>query len=111
MRSDAELLRDIKDNIQLAQSFVEGVTVDDFVDRTEKFYAVTRCLEIISEASKRLSAHLKQKYPELRWSEIAGAGNVYRHNYERVSAEVIWGTVQNALPALLAVVQSELGGA
>ena len=108
MRSDAELLLDVRDNIYLAQSFTSGLTVDRFGEQAKDVYAVTRCLEIISEASRGLSPALKGRHPELRWVEIAGAGNVYRHNYERVSADVIWGTVHNALPPLLAAVLTEL---
>jgi uncharacterized protein with HEPN domain len=39
---------------------------------------------------------------------MAGAGNVYRHNYEDVVARQVWKTVQNELPALRAVVEPEL---
>jgi len=38
---------------------------------------------------------------------MAGAGNVYRHNYEDVAAQFIWDTVQHALPALKAVLEQE----
>jgi uncharacterized protein with HEPN domain len=41
---------------------------------------VTRCLEIISEASRRLPESLKARHPEIPWKQIAGAGNVYRHD-------------------------------
>ena len=108
MRSDAALLTDIRENIRLAEAFTNGLTFEAFATQIEKLYSVTRCLEIISEASRRLSPEIKLRYPELRWSEIAGAGSVYRHAYERVSADVIWGTVKNALPPLLAMVTTEL---
>jgi uncharacterized protein with HEPN domain len=39
---------------------------------------------------------------------VAGAGNVYRHDYEEVLDELIWGTVQNRLEPLLQVVQQEI---
>jgi uncharacterized protein with HEPN domain len=73
-----------------------------------RVYAVTRCLEIISEASRRLSNGLKTRHPEIPWREIAGAGNVYRHDYEDVVANRVWDTVQSALPTLRAVVEQEL---
>ena len=109
MRSDQQLLGDIRDNIRLAQSFSAGLTLDRFAADIKVFYATIRCLEIISEASRNLDAELKGRHPDIRWSQIAGAGNVYRHDYERISADVIWGTVQNALPPLLDVVLAEFG--
>jgi len=71
-------------------------------------YAVTRCLEVISEASRRLPPDLKARHPSIAWRQMAGAGNVYRHDYEDVAAEYVWETVQLALPPLRAVIEVEL---
>ena len=82
-------LRDILDNIRLAQSFVEGFSLRAFRTDTRTIYAVIRCLEIISEASRRLPASLKNRHPNIPWKDIAGAGNVYRHDYEEISTVMI----------------------
>jgi uncharacterized protein with HEPN domain len=37
-----------------------------------------------------------------------GAGNVYRHDYEDVAAQLVWDTVERALPPLRAVVELEI---
>lgn len=39
---------------------------------------------------------------------MAGAGNIYRHDYEDVAAQQVWDAVQIDLPPLLTVVESEL---
>ena len=101
-------LLDIRDNIRLARAFVEGVDFEAFRDNQLLFYAVTRALEIISEASRRLPDDMKARHPNIPWVEMAGAGNVYRHDYEDVRQLLVWGTVQNRLPALLAAVEQEL---
>jgi uncharacterized protein with HEPN domain len=77
-------------------------------DDTRTVYAVIRCLEIISEASRRLPTDLKARYPSIAWKEMAGAGNIYRHEYEDVAAKLVWDTVQLALPPLRDVVASEI---
>jgi uncharacterized protein with HEPN domain len=69
---------------------------------------VTRCLEITSEASRRLPDELKARHPDIPWKQIAGAGNIYRHDYEEVAAPMIWNTVAFALPALGMVVEAEI---
>jgi uncharacterized protein with HEPN domain len=71
-------------------------------------YAVTRCLEIISEASRRLPDDLKVRHPSIAWRDMAGAGNIYRHDYEDVAAQHVWDTLQIDLPPLLAVITQEL---
>jgi uncharacterized protein with HEPN domain len=97
-------LRDIRDNIRLARSFVAGFSLSKFKADRRTIYAVVRCLEIISEASRRLPARVRSRHPNIPWREIAGAGNVYRHDYEEVSTVMIWNTVK-ALPELLEAVE------
>ena len=69
---------------------------------------MTRCFEIVSEASRRLPDELKARHPEIPWRDIAGAGNIYRHDYEDVLERVLWQTLAHDLPPLLAVVTDEL---
>jgi uncharacterized protein with HEPN domain len=112
MPSDAEraVLYDILHNLDLVQQFIQDRDYERFRVDTLRVYAVTRCLEIISEASRRLSEGLKARHPDIAWHEMAGAGNVYRHDYEDVSVQRLWDTVQLALPPLRAVVMAEIGG-
>jgi len=101
-------LFDIRDNVLLAREFVEGLTAAAFEADRRTFYAVTRCLEIISEAARRLSPALRDRHPELPWREIMGVGNIYRHNYDNVAEEFVWRTAQHSLAALLAAVEREI---
>jgi uncharacterized protein with HEPN domain len=101
-------LRDILHHIDLAERFVEGFDRDSFKADLRTVYAVTRCLEIISEASRRLRDELKDRHPTIAWRQMAAAGNVYRHDYEDVAAKFVWDTVQQALPPLRAVIDEEI---
>ena len=95
-------------HIDLATEFVAGIGYEAFRDDTRTVYAVTRCLEIISEASRRLPDEVKTRHPSIAWKDMAGAGNIYRHDYEDVAAKLVWDTVQLALPALRDVIAREL---
>ncbi len=85
-----------------------GLDAPAFCNDLRTVYAVTRRLEIISEASRRLPPSLKDRHPSIPWKRMAGAGNVYRHDYEDVAANYVWDTVKLALPPLRAVVDAEL---
>jgi len=67
MPSKAEVAapRDILHHIDLVQRFTEGMERQLFLDDVRTVYAVTRCLEIISEASRRLSENLKSQHPHI----------------------------------------------
>ena len=83
-------------HIDLAARFLEGFQYAAFRDDVRTVYAVTRCLEIISEASRRLPDELNARHPSIPWKQVAGAGNVYRHDYEDVAVQYIWDTVHRA---------------
>jgi uncharacterized protein with HEPN domain len=108
-RSDPKAyLFHIRDNITLAVGFLEGLEYAQFCADRRTVYAVTRALEIISEASRRLPRALKARHPSIPWSDIAGAGNVYRHDYEDVRERRLWSTAQRDLAPLLGAVEQEL---
>src|SRR5688572_17280801 len=100
-------LHEIRQHIQLASSFVEGYTFENFKADRRTVYATIRCLEIISEASRRLPDEFKARHPEIPWPNIAAAGNVYSHKYEDVAD--IWSGARSrkALGPLFTAVDSE----
>jgi uncharacterized protein with HEPN domain len=100
-------LNDILYNINLAPSFATDIGYYDRRIDLLRLYAITRCLEIISEASRRLPAELKARHPSIAWNEMAAAANVYRHDYADVSARRIWATLRLALPPLRAAMEHE----
>ena len=110
MPSDSAVtpLRDILYHIDVAEAFVTGFDSAAFHADLRTIFAVTRCLEIISEASRRLPPSMKERHPSIAWQRMAAAGNIYRHDYEDVAANYVWDTVQSHLPPLRAVVEQEL---
>ena len=58
-------LSDIQRNIELARTFVAGFAYETFRTDLRIVYAVMRCPEIISEASRRLPDDLKVRHPDL----------------------------------------------
>lgn len=101
-------LQDIRESILAAQEFAAGLTAEQFEHDRKTVFAVVRALEIISEASRHIDDEVRSRHPYLPWSDIAGAGNVYRHDYPVVRSDFVWRTLKSALPPLLAAVEAEL---
>ncbi len=80
--------------------------LESFSGDIKTLYAVVRCLETVSEASRRLRGEQQARFPALEWRQIESAGNVYRHGYDRVSERRVLETVRDHLPALLAVAEA-----
>jgi len=107
-KNPAQRLRDILDNIDAIGRFTAGITFEEFVSDRKTVYAVTRALEIISEASRHLPEELRKRHPGIDWPAVAAAGNIYRHEYEGVDDGLVWHTVQQGLAPLRDVAMAEL---
>ena len=106
---ESGVLRDMLFHVDAAEHFAHGQAFESLRDDLMRLYAIIRSLEIISEASRRLSDELKARWPGIPWREMAAAGNFYRHNYEDVTPRRVWKTLQEDLPSLRAVIEKELG--
>lgn len=78
-RSARLALEQIRDTIGLLESYLAGKSKDDYARDPMLRHAVERCIEIVSEASRRLPDELKARHPEVPWSKVAGIGNILRH--------------------------------
>ena len=65
---------------------------------------VERSIEIISEASRHIPQGLKDQYPDIPWQQIAGIGNVLRHDYEIIDDHITWDVAKAHFPRLRAVI-------
>jgi uncharacterized protein with HEPN domain len=88
------------ENIDAVGAMMEGVDFDSYRRDYKLRRAVERCVEIISEASRRIPEALKADYPDQPWPEIAAIGNLLRHHYERVDDFIMWKIATRSLPDL-----------
>jgi uncharacterized protein with HEPN domain len=86
------------------------VALEDFEADWQKRWLVERGLEILSEASRHLGDELKARHPEIPWPKVASIGNILRHDYERIAADVLWNLARNDLPTLEQACRDELAG-
>ena len=90
-------LTDIRDAIRRIERYTKDKTLASFRRDDLVNDAVERCLEIISEASRRLPEELKNRHADIPWRKVAGLGNVFRHEYDAVSTPLVWEIVQEHL--------------
>jgi uncharacterized protein with HEPN domain len=77
------------DAIRDLEVFLGTATAEEIHADRMRRYAVERCVEIISEATRRLPDGWKAEHPSIPWSDIAGIGSVLRHDYDEVRLEII----------------------
>ncbi|MFZ2106755.1 MAG: HepT-like ribonuclease domain-containing protein [Roseiarcus sp.] len=101
-------LEDIIEAIERLRATLNGVAIEAFELDWEKRWLVERGIEIISEASRHLDDDMKARRPEVPWPKVAGIGNILRHAYDHVAADVLWKVVHNDLSSLDRVCREEL---
>ena len=60
-----------------------------------------RQLEIIGEATKKLSETTRTQNPDIPWRRIAGMGDILIHDYFRVDLSAVWEVSQKEVPFLV----------
>ncbi len=61
--------------------------------------AVLRNMEILGEASKRVSTPSREQAPDIPWREMAGMRDKLIHDYFGVDLSLVWDVVAAELPA------------
>lgn len=99
-KEDLLYLDHISDGIGKIAEYVKGVEINAFIKDEEKQDAVIRKIEVIGEATKKLSKELKEAYPDFPWHAIAGMRDKLIHDYFDVDVETVWETATKDIPAL-----------
>ena len=87
-----------------ARSYADGLEKAQFLADTRTQEAVVLNLLVIGEAASRLArehAEALEHYPNIPWRDMRGMRNRIAHGYFDIDLDVVWDTVQNALPPLL----------
>jgi len=100
MKDDSIYIDHIKASIDRIQQYISGLEQSTFLEDLKTQDAVVRQLEIIGEATKKISFELREKYPAIPWSDMAGMRDRLVHDYIDVDFEIVWKTVSENIPQL-----------
>ena len=86
-----------------AQTFTEGMAPADFMQDRRTQQAVVMSLIVLGEAATKVMDQYPDfaaSHAEIPWRNMRGMRNRIAHGYFDINLEVVWDTVQTALPAL-----------
>ena len=87
-----------------ACSYVEGLAKADFLDDKRTQQAVVMNIIILGEAATKIMdayPDFTQIRTDVAWRSMRGMRNRIAHGYFDINLDVVWDTVQTALPELL----------
>ena len=100
----ADYLEHMRQAASDACSFVEGLKKTEFLADKRTQQAVIMSLIVIGEAAtKVMDQHTEfaSAHPSVPWRSMRGMRNRIAHGYFDINLDVVWDTVQSALPELL----------
>jgi uncharacterized protein with HEPN domain len=88
-----------------AMSFAAGRSRGDLDRDRMLVLAIVKDVEIIGEAASRTTAATQAAHPQVPWALIIAMRNRLIHAYFDVDVQVVWDTVTDDLPQLVAVLE------
>ncbi len=107
---DKVRLQHILDAIATIKEYVQNVNQDQFFKNSMIQDACIRQLQIIGEASNKISKELQESHDTVPWREIIGLRIIVIHKYFGIDENVIWDVIQNDLIPLEDLVKEIIEG-
>jgi uncharacterized protein with HEPN domain len=104
MKDDSIYIEHILNSINRILDYISGKDREAFEADLITQDAVVRQLEVIGEATKRISKELRSKHPDIPWADMAGMRDVLIHDYIDVDLGVVWKTASENIPDLKALI-------
>jgi uncharacterized protein with HEPN domain len=105
---DRKYLGHILESARRALSYVEGVTLDEFLATPLRQDAVLHRLSVMGEAAKWVSEDARNEMTDIDWRRMIGMRNFVVHEYWSTDLNLTWDTVQTKLPPLVARLEAHL---
>ena len=100
MKSDIDYIKHIYNEILFLNEEVSKINEEKFLNNNVLRRAFVRSIEIIGEASNKISDLFKKKYSEPEWRKLSATRNHLIHAYFVVDYDIVWDLVKNKIPIL-----------
>jgi uncharacterized protein with HEPN domain len=107
-RDDAIRLQHMLDAAREAIAFTQGLALLDLNEDRKLELALVKDVEIIGEAAYQVSQTTRDSLPGIPWEDIIGMRHRLVHAYFDINLDILWQTVQNDLPPLIAELERAL---
>ncbi len=99
-RTDKDLIQDILTCIERIENYTLDSNYENFTNDFKTQDAVIRNIEIIGEATKKLTIEIRENNPHIPWKNITGTRDKLIHDYLGVNIDIVWAIVTEELPNL-----------
>jgi uncharacterized protein with HEPN domain len=97
---DRDRLEHIVEAITNILDFADGKTKEELEADKLRYYGIVKNIEIIGEASYKLTRAFCNQHPETPWEFIAKMRHVLIHDYYQIEPREVWKVIQDDLHPL-----------
>ena len=72
--------------------------------------ALVHLVQVVGEAAARVSREGQARHPDVPWRQAIGTWNRRVHGYDRIDYDVVWDTIAEDFPGLVAALEQALSG-
>ena len=101
-RSWTERVEDILEAIAEIQAFTQSMDFEQFQNDSKTIKAVALDFIVIGEAASHIPDEIIDTHSEIAWSLMRGMRNRLVHDYFGMDPQILWDTIKNDLPPLVA---------
>lgn len=101
-KDDLIRIRHMLDAAREAVSYLAGRKRAGLDEDRMLAHSLIRCITIIGEAAATVSPECRSQIPTIPWTDIVGMRNRLVHAYFDINLDLVWDTVVDDLPPLIA---------
>ncbi len=109
-KDDVIRLRHMLDAAQEARRFTANRRREELDQDRQLVWALVKAIEIIGEAAHQLSPEAKDELPNIPWHKVVGMRHRLVHAYFDINLDILWRTVTEGLPPIVAEIDKVLAG-
>ena len=102
IRNDEIRLRHMLEVAREALSFTSGRRREDLDTDRQLVLSLVKDIEILGEAASQVTQLTRGELKDIPWAVIVGMRNRLVHAYFSINLDIVWQTVQEDLPSLIA---------
>ncbi|MGL4867324.1 MAG: HepT-like ribonuclease domain-containing protein [Cetobacterium sp.] len=99
-RDDLVYINHMIDSIESVYTFIGNQSFETFKEDDLVISGVIRKLEILGEASSKVSENVKLEYPDIEWRILKDFRNYLIHQYFGIDIATVWEAIQTDMPIL-----------
>ena len=92
----------MRDHAKRAIEYLGPMSAAEFAANGLHAFAVIHAVQIVGEAARKVPNDVRARFPEIAWKFAVGMRNIVVHDYGEVDHVIVWDTVRNDFPPLIA---------